>query len=150
MAHEPARRRLSGSDLHCLLGLILAVAGVPAAASGGEGRTHWYHARTAADTASACVVGAGGPAARARVTVVDRGGQICDVAGALTRIDRRAAWLLNSDGACSLRIEVVRGALSVVDTDAACRPLWCGRGVAIGSRTLPRSRAPLRSACEER
>lgn len=149
MAHEPARRPRSGSGLRRLLGLILAVAVTPAVASGEEGRTRWYHARTAVDTASACVVGAGGPAARARVTVVDRRGQICDVAGALTPLDRRAAWLLNKDGACALRIEVVRGTLSVVDTNAACRPLWCGRGVAIGSRSLPRSRAPLRSACEE-
>lgn len=148
MAHETARLRRPGAGMHHLPWLVLAAAVLPAAASGGEGPTLWYHARTAADTASACVVGAGGPAARARVTVVDRRGQICDVGGVLTPLDRRGAWLLKADGACALRIERVRGALSVVDTDAACRPRWCGRGVGIGSRTLPRSRAPLRPVCE--
>lgn len=133
------------------ISLALAALAATAPASSADNAVVWYGARSPAETASACIRLVDGVPSRARFTVVNRRGHICDVAGPLTRRETDTAWTLQvgSQNACEVVLTLSRRTVLVSDGTPACQPLWCGEGVSIRTRKLARQAAPVRPACEE-
>ena len=130
----------------CAVGMVCSAV----LASAGSESVSWYRAVSAGDTVVVCINWAKQQAARARVTVVDRNGHLCDVAGDLRTGRTADTWTLQvgPKHACALNMRRQGTNMHIADSEMPCQPFWCGTNVEFGARLLAHQKNAVRPACE--